>query len=396
MDVFTILKNRNFLGLLTANTVLASAFPMQLILGGLAGLALAPTPLFATLPTSVQSLAALLAAAPLSILMGRFGRRAGFALGGALTVLGAGLATWALFTQSFVLLCLAHFLMGAGWAAFQYFRFAAGEVVDPVLQPVAISFMLTSGLVAAIIGPELFTSTRAAIENTPLAGAYAALAPLSLIGMVPLLLVRMARDPNKASAERSESAPVISIFRRRPVQRAIGMAAVSQGVMVFLMVPTPLAMVGSGHGEDMASDVIRWHLIAMFAPSFITGFLIQRFGAQLIAISGLVTIALAGAAAMTGLSPMHFYGSLIVLGIGWNFSFVGATTMLAAAVPPAEATGVQGANDTLIALSSVVASFASGLVIAALGWGIVTAASVGCILLGLAALWLFKTNLETE
>ena len=144
MDVFTILKNRNFLGLLAANTVLASAFPMQLILGGLAGLALAPTPLLATLPTSVQSLAALLAAAPLSILMGRFGRRVGFALGGALTILGAGLATWALFTQSFALLCFAHFLMGAGWASFQYFRFAAGEVVDPVLQPVAISFMLTS------------------------------------------------------------------------------------------------------------------------------------------------------------------------------------------------------------------------------------------------------------
>ncbi|MEL6702336.1 MAG: MFS transporter, partial [Pseudomonadota bacterium] len=144
MSVGVLLKTPNFLGLLTANTILAAAFPIQLILGGLVGLMLAPSPGLATLPASVQTLAALLVAAPVSLLMGRFGRRMGFALGGVLTTLGALAATQAVFAQSFALLCAAHFLMGAGWSAFQYFRFAAGEVAPPGWRPVAISLMLTS------------------------------------------------------------------------------------------------------------------------------------------------------------------------------------------------------------------------------------------------------------
>ncbi|MEX0370231.1 MAG: MFS transporter, partial [Tateyamaria sp.] len=137
MSAVSILKNRNFMGLLAANTILGAAFPIQLILGGLGGLMLAPTPTLATVPSSVQTVAALVAAAPFSLLMGRFGRRAGFALGGLLTLAGAIAATHALFTQNFTLLCASHFLIGAGWTAFQYFRFAAGEVVDPAWRPVA-------------------------------------------------------------------------------------------------------------------------------------------------------------------------------------------------------------------------------------------------------------------
>ena len=160
--------------------------------------------------------------------------------------------------------------------------------------------------------------------------------------------------------------------------------------MVFLMVPTPLAMVGAGHAETMASDVIRWHLVTMFAPSFATGFLVQRFGALPVAAIGLVIIALAAIAAMTGLTPMHFYGSLVALGLGWNFSFVGATAMLAAAIPAEEAASVQGANDTLIALSLVVCSLAAGLVIAALGWSTLAGISAAMIVLALVLLCLSK------
>ena len=384
----SLLRNRDFLSLLAANTVLASAFPAQLILGGLAGLALAPTPLLATLPASVQSLAALLAAAPFAILMGRMGRVAGFALGAIVTIIGAGIAAAAIFTQSFVFLCAAHFLMGAGWASFQYFRFAAGEVVEARLQPIAISFMLTSGLVAAIAGPELFIATKDAVAGMPLAGGYLALAPLALVGIFPLLATRLPRPRITKEAQEPAQRGASTLLKQRPVQTAIGIAAVSQGIMVFLMVPTPLAMVGTGLDEVMASDVIRWHLIAMFAPSFVTGFLVQRFGALLVATIGLVVIALAAAAAMTGLTPMHFYGSLIALGLGWNFSFVGATAMLAAAVPAHEAASIQGANDTLIALSSVVCSLAAGLVIAALGWSFLAGMSVVVIALALGLLWL--------
>lgn len=386
MSVISIIQNRNFLGLLLANTILGAAMPMLLILGGLTGLMLAPTPALATLPASVQTLAGLVAAAPFSLLMGRIGRRMGFVIGGLVVAIGALVATYALYSQSFALLCLAHFGLGAGLASFQYFRFAAGEVVSTKWQPVAISLMLTSGLVAAIGGPQLFIAAKDALAPTPMAGAYAALAIVAFVGIIPLAAVRMPLpEPaqTKSTARRFAS---LAALRRRPIRRAVGIAAVSQGVMIFLMIPTPLAMIGCGFSEDAAGDVIRWHIVAMFAPSFFTGFLIQRFGDQKIAIVGLVMIIVSAIAAAAGLSAAHFYGSLIILGLGWNFGFIGATTMLAAAVSEEEKAAVQGVNDTMIALVSTVCAFAAGLVISGLGWAILAAISIGIVIFALGAL----------
>lgn len=391
MSALTFAWNRNFLGLLLANTILGAAMPMLLILGGLTGLLLAPSPGLATLPASVQTLAGLAAAAPFSLLMGRVGRRLGFAVGGALAVIGALAATFALFVESFALLCAAHFALGAALASFQFFRFAAGEVVSEEWRPVAISLMLTSGLVAAIGGPQLFIAAKDVLAPVPLAGAYAALAVVGLLGLLPLLAVNTPRPEQAAPhAEASGAAAgrfaFLAVLRRRPVRRAVMLGAVSQGVMVFLMIPTPLAMIGCGFSESMAGDVIRWHIVAMFAPSFFTGFLIRRFGAQNIALSGLALMIVAGLAAAAGLSAAHFYGSLILLGLGWNFGFVGATSMLAAAVTGAEKASVQGVNDTVIALASSICAFAAGLVVTSLGWALVAISACAVILLALAAL----------
>ncbi len=378
VSVIAILQSRNFVSLLTANTILGAAFPMQLILGGLAGLMIAPSPALATLPSSMQTLAGLVAAAPFSLLMGRLGRRAGFALGAVLTLLGAILATQALVSQNFIWLCAAHFLMGCGWASFQYFRFAAGEVVAPDWRPVAISLMLSSLLVAALVGPQLFILTQDVLAPIPFAGAYAATGMLAVLGVVPLVFLRMSRP---ARATRGPLKDRFVPLRNPPIQRAVGIAALSQGVMVFLMIPTPIAMVGCGFSEATASDVVRWHIVAMFAPGFFTGFLIKRFGAQRVALAGLVIILAAAVAAPLGLSALHFYGSLIVLGIGWNFGFIGATAMLDAAVSEADKAAVQGANDTIIALVSTICAFASGFVISSLGWAALAVMS-GVVVLG--------------
>jgi MFS family permease len=389
--------NRTFLGLLLANTILGAAMPMLLILGGLAGLMLAPTPALATLPASVQTLAGLAAAAPFSLLMARVGRRAGFVAGGALTIAGALLATQAMMSQSFPLLCAAHFALGAALSSFQYFRFAAGEAVAPEWQPVAISLMLTSGLIAAIGGPQLFIAARDLLAPVPLAGAYVALAGIAGLGIVPLAAVRLPRPTRAAERQRSRFASLAAL-RRRPVRQAVGIAAVSQGVMIFLMIPTPLAMIGCGFGEDTAGDVIRWHIVAMFAPSFFTGFLIRRFGAQPVAMAGFALIALSATGAATGLSAVHFYGALIVLGLGWNFSFIGATTMLATCVTETEKAAVQGANDTMIALVSTVCAFAAGLVISTLGWIVLALISIAIVLVAVLALALDRAvpaRLET-
>lgn len=385
MSVASFVTNRNFVGLLLANTIFGAAMPMLLILGGLTGLMLAPSPSLVTLPASVQTLAGLLAAAPFSLLMGRVGRRLGFSVGAVLTIAGALAATQAMFAQSFPLLCVAHFAMGAGLASFQYFRFAAGEAVDPKWQPVAISLMLTSGLIAAIGGPQLFIVAKDALAPVPFAGAYAALAVVTLLGMLPLAAVRMPvpqRFPIDATLGRFAA---LSALRNASVRRSIGIAAVSQGVMIFLMIPTPLAMIGCGFDDNTASDVIRWHIVAMFAPSFVTGFLIQRFGAQTIAVSGLALIIVAAGTAALGLSATHFYGSLILLGLGWNFGFIGATAMLAASVGEREKAAVQGINDTLIGLVSTLCAFTAGLVVSGAGWAALAILSIAIVLLALAA-----------
>lgn len=379
MHTSFISRNGNYLGLLVANTILGSAMPMLIILGGLAGLMLAPSTALATLPASLQTLAGLFAAAPFSLLMGKRGRKTGFVTGVVCAVFGALLGVWALYIGSFLLLCIAHLALGAALACFQYFRFAAAETVSAEWQPVAISLMLTSGLIAAFVGPQMFIAAKDTLAPVPLAGAYAALAVLSIIGLIPLALTRLPAPTNGSSQSLKERFASLSVLKRKPVRLAVGLGAVSQGIMVFLMVPTPLAMIGCGFSEAVAGDVIRWHVVAMFAPSFFTGFLIKKFGVHPIALIGLALLIASSIAALSGLTSVHFYGSLVLLGIGWNFGFIGATTMLANSVSEDEKALVQGANDTVIALVSTLCAFAAGAIIAGLGWAVLAAVSLGLL-----------------
>ena len=370
-----ISRNGSYLGLLTANTILGSAMPMMIILGGLAGLSLAPSTALATLPASLSTLAGLFAAAPFSLLMGRYGRKIGFLVGIACAVIGALLGVYALLIGSFVLLCLGHLALGAALACYQFFRFAAAETVSAEWQPVAISLMLTSGLIAAFVGPQVFILAKDALAPVPLAGAYGALAGLSIVGLIPLALTRLPKPVAAIPQTLRQRLASLSVLKGKSIRLAVGLGAVSQGIMVFLMVPTPLAMIGSGFSEALAGDVIRWHVVAMFAPSFFTGFLIKTFGGQRIAFAGVALLILASLAAMSGLSAAHFYSSLILLGVGWNFGFIGATSILATAVPEADKALVQGANDTVIALVSTLCAFAAGALIAGVGWIVLSGVS---------------------
>lgn len=392
MSATYFFKNGNFLGLLLASTVLGSVMPMLIILGGLSGLMLAPTPALATIPASIQTLAGLLTAAPFSLLMGRFGRSNGFLIGAVLAIIGALTGVWALVSGSFLLLCLSHFVLGAALTSYQYFRFAAAEVVTPEWRPVAISLMLTSGLVAAFAGPQFFIMAKDALAPVPLAGAYAMIAVVTLVGLIPLLRVRIPALADERGAKQGGWATARAILHNGPVRTAVATGAVSQGIMVFLMVPTPLAMIGCGFSEALAGDVIRWHVVAMFAPSFFTGFLIKRFGTRRIAGLGLIFLISAAALAASGLSASHFYASLVLLGVGWNFGFIGATSMLAQVVPTQEKSVVQGVNDTIIALTSTVCAFAAGAVIAGYGWPLLALAAMCILLVALVALVLDKSE----
>jgi MFS family permease len=378
-------QNANIVGLLAANTVLTAAMPMLIILGGLAGLWLAPSPALATLPPSVQTFAGLVATGPMSLMMGRYGRRVGFLVGGVLAMAGGAAGALALLWSSFALLLVAHVALGAALACYLYFRFAAAEVVSERWQPVAISLVLTSGLIAAIVGPEVFIWTKDLFAPTPLAGGYAAICAITALGLMPLTVVRMPRVAVQASRQRLDRAAFLAVLRRGPVLTAVIAGAVSQGIMMLLMAPTPLAMTGAGHSEALASDVVRWHVVAMFAPSFFTGFIIKRFGTVPVVVTGLVLLAVSALMAAAGMSAHHFYGALIVLGIGWNFGFIGATNMIASAVLPEERAVVQGANDTLIALAATLCVFASGAIVVEFGWTILSLASLP--VLAVALLW---------
>jgi MFS family permease len=380
MRTSVIAQNASYLGLLAANTILGVALPMTIIMAGLAGLMLAPTTALATLPASLSTLAGFLAAAPFSFLMGRRGRKIGFAAGGACAIFGSLTGVWSLFADNFILLCIAHLALGAALACYQYFRFAAAEMVRTEWQPVAISLILTSGLIAALVGPQIFIIAKDALAPIPLAGAYLALAVFSVIGLIPLALAKLPATPINPPQTLTQRLTALSVLKRRPVRLAVGLGAVSQGVMVFLMVPTPLAMIGCGFDEAVAGDVIRWHVVAMFAPSFFTGFLIKRFGIQTIAIIGLALLSMASIGALSGLTALHFYGSLILLGVGWNFTFIAATTMLNTVVRDGEKALVQGANDTVIALISTIAAFAAGAIIADFGWAVLATVALVVVL----------------
>lgn len=380
MSATVFIRNGNFIGLLVANTVLGAAMPMLIILGGLAGLMLAPGIGLATVPASLQTLAGLFAAAPFSLLMGRFGRKAGFMVGAGFAVMGALICTWALFSGSFLLLCTGHLALGAALACYQYFRFAAAEVVSAQWQPVAISLMLTSGLIAAFVGPQVFILAKDIFAPIPLAGAYGAIAVISILGILVLAFVRMPRNITVQKQTLGDRIAALAVLKQPAVARAVGIGAVSQGVMVFMMVPTPLAMIGCGLSEAAAGDVIRWHVVAMFAPSFFTGFLIKQFGTPRVVMAGLMLLTLSAAVAASGLLVAHFYVSLILLGVGWNFGFIGATTMVARAVPDTERATVQGANDTVIALSSTVCAFGAGAVVAGFGWTVLAFIAIAVLL----------------
>ncbi|TRD14449.1 MFS transporter [Palleronia caenipelagi] len=384
----------NFVGLIAANTILVSVMPMLIIIGGLAGLLLAPSPEFATLPPSVQTFAGLIATGPFSLLMGRYGRRVGFVIGGLAASAGGAIGVFALLWSSFVLLCVAHAFLGAALACYLYFRFAAAEVVASDWQPISISIMLSSGLVAAFVGPQVFIWTKDVFAPVPLAGAYAAITCVTLVGLVPLVFVRIPRPTMTANRATLDRAAIGIILKRRPVLIAVLASAVSQGIMVLLMAPTPLAMTEHGYSETLASDVVRWHVVAMFAPSFFTGFLIRRFGSVPIVATGLALLTGAALIAASGISVHHFYVALVVLGIGWNFGFIGATNLLSTAISPEERSVVQGTNDTLIAFAATLCVFASGAIVTGFGWTELALSSSP--LLAVALIWILLSRQMAE
>ncbi|TYO91581.1 putative MFS family arabinose efflux permease [Oceanicella actignis] len=349
---------RNVLALVAAQAILGAQMPVNFILGGLAGQILAPDKCLATLPISLIVLGSMLSAPAISGLMGRRGRRVGFLTGAAGGAAGATLCALGLMCDSFALFLAGALCTGVYMSAQGFYRFAAADTASAAFRPKAISWVMAGGLAAAILGPQLVKLTADALAPVPFAGAYAAVAALNIFGAPLFLLLDIPRPRPPADAPRGR--PVRALLRDPRILTPMICAMVSYSLMNLVMTSTPLAVVGCGFGASDAADIVSAHVLAMFAPSFFTGALIARFGETRIIALGLLLLAGAGAAALAGVELSNFYLALVLLGLGWNFGYIGATSMLAGAHAPEERARVQGLNDFAVFGMVTLASLASG------------------------------------
>jgi len=366
---------RNLAILFAAHAVLGCQIPVNVVLGGLAGAALADNRALATLPLSVIVLVSMFVAPLASLMMGRFGRRAGFLLGAAAGALGGALSAAALFEGSFGMLLAGSACTGV-FQGFQAFvRFAASDAVPEPLKPRAISWVLAAGLINALVGPEVVRWLADAYAPTPYAGAYVAVVAINIIGGAVLVFLRIP-PPKRLAADSGARRPIAAVLGQPRLITAIFCGMVSYAVMSLVMTPTSLAMHDHGFDANQAADVVRWHVFAMYAPSFFTGSLIGRFGHAPVIATGLGLLLVCAGIALSGVDIHHFYLALIALGIGWNFGFIGATSLLATTYRPDEQAWVQGMNDFLVFGLVAAASFGSGALLNIWGWTAVQYAAI--------------------
>lgn len=355
----------------------------------LAGAVITPVAGLATLPLGLQFVAMMIATVPMALVMKRFGRRAGFQFGAAFAAAGGGLNGFALLSGDFVLFCLGCMLYGAFMASAQYYRFAAAEVVGPTHRARAIGYVLAGGVLAALVGPELAKATSPLFAPVLFAGSFLTIVALGIASMLILGFVEFPKL--NATLQRSAGRPLREITRQPRFVVALASAMVGYGAMSLIMTATPLAMLACAHDFGETAFVIQWHALGMFAPAFVTGRLIERFGLLTVIGAGLLLIAGCVVINLAGVMVANFWWALLLLGVGWNFTFVGATTLLTTTHAPEERAKVQGLNDLTVFGTVAVASLASGALEHLIGWQAVNLAVLAPLLVPAGLLlWLAR------
>ena len=379
-------QQKNVAVLAACQALLFTNNSILIAVNGLAGYALAADKSLATLPVTGWVVGAALTTYFASLLMKRIGRRRGFTIGALIGIVGAAICAVALSLGSFWLLCFGTTVFGAYNAFGQYYRFAAADAATSDFKTRAISYVLAGGLVGGIVGPATSRFTVEWLPTTYLA-AY-----LSLIGFIALVLVllRFLDIPEPAAAESTERGrPLARIVVQPAFIVAVLAAAFGFGVMNLLMTATPLAMGVCGHPYSAAAAVISAHVVGMFAPSFVTGDLIRRFGVLNVMLWGVVLNLVCIGIALAGVEVAHFWWALALLGVGWNFLFIGATALLTETYDPAEKAKVQGLNDLLIFVTMATSSFASGMILERNSWQTLNYAAIPfMVAVGVAVVWL--------
>jgi MFS family permease len=383
---------RNVAVLVAAQAILGAQMPLIFTVGGLAGLMIAPSPALATIPISLIVFGSMTTAPWLSALMQRFGRRLGFVVGAMGGAAGAAVSAWGLWIDSFTLFLIGSYLTGIYMSAQGFYRFAATDTASEAFRPKAISYVMAGGLLSALVGPQL---VKLSVDATviPFVGSYAFVVVINLVGAWLFAFLDVPK-PAAVKPGDAKGRSRAELLRDPRIAVAVICGMVSYALMNLMMTSTPLAVVGCGFTTGNAADVVSAHVIAMYAPSFVTGHLIARFGAMRIVALGLALLAAAGLVALSGVALTQFFVALVLLGVGWNFGFIGATAMLTQAHAPEERGRVQGMNDFLVFGCVTFASLSSGLMMSfgddvQTGWSAVNLAMLPFLILaGAALIWL--------
>ncbi|MCX7168635.1 MAG: MFS transporter [Rhodocyclales bacterium] len=387
------MSHRKNIALLAAAQALLLTNGITLVaINGLLGLQLATDKRLATLPITTYVIGGALATLPAAFFMKRYGRRAGFMLGSGIGMLGALIAAFAVSTGSFWLLCFGTVFAGIYNAFGQQYRYAAADAVPLDWKSKAISFTLAGGILGGVIGPEVGKLTRTLLEPTYLA-SYGALIGFAALSM--LIASRLEIPPLSVSEQKTVGRPLHQIARQPAFVVAVLAAACGYGVMNLLMTATPLAMDICGLPFADTAFILQWHVIAMFAPSFFTGGLIKRFGVLNILFVGAGLMFVCIGIALAGITLMHFWWALVLLGVGWNFLFIGGTTLLTETYRPEERAKVQGSNDFIVLGVQGLTSLSSGVLISSEGWASLNTYAlpiVAMTALASALLWLHRRS----
>ncbi|GGH17484.1 MFS transporter [Alsobacter metallidurans] len=379
------LARRNALILAIAQALAGANATVIFATGAIIGAQLAPDPAYATVPISIFVLGMASGTLPVGAIARRYGRRAAFMTGAGAGALTGLLACLAILQGSFALFSLATFFGGFYAAVAQSFRFAAADTASPGFRPRAISYVMAGGVVAGVFGPQLIQFTMDVWPPYVFAASYLAQAVVALVAMAVLSRVRIPlppRGPNAGGGAR----PLAMIIRQPRFIVAALCGVISYALMNLVMTSAPLAMRMCGHPLSDSNLAIQWHVIAMYGPSFFTGSLIARFGAPRVIATGLVLLIGAGIVDIAGVTVAHFWSGLILLGLGWNFGFIGASALVTESCEPAERTRVQAFNDFLVFGTMAIGSFSSGHILATAGWAAVNQVVFLPALLGLGLL----------
>ena len=335
------------------------------------GAMLAPDKTLATLPVSIYVLGLWAATLPIGALARRFGRRTAFQIGTAFGVLTGLLCGAAVILNSFLLFNLGTFCTGFYAAATQAYRFAATDTASESFKPKAISWVLMGGIGGAILGPQLVIATQDLWQPYVFVASYAAQSLLAVAAAGVLSLLKIPRPAGRAGA--GAGRPLTEILRQPRFVAAVACGVASYAIMNMIMTSAPLAMVLCGHDSRDATLGIQWHVLGMFLPSFFTGSLINRFGVERIVALGLALNVATAVIELSGIGLANFWIGLALLGVGWNFGFIGATAMVTDCCRPEERTTVQAFNDFMIFGTMAFGSFLSGSLLATYGWTFVNA-----------------------